>query len=79
MHAALPPGGTLTVIDLLLEDGRAQPVFSTLFSLDMMLFNPSAGVFEVRRTMELLAAAGFREIEHRGLPDLPYGAVSAHR
>ncbi len=77
LRAALRPGGPLVVIDLMLEAGRARPVFATLFSLNMMLFNPAAGVFEAARVVELLAAVGFRAPRHRPIPGLPYGAVVA--
>ncbi len=77
MRSALPAGAPATVIDLMVEEGGARPVFAALFSLNMMLFNPSAGVFEVCQTETLLRDAGFREVASRPIPDLPYYAVTA--
>jgi SAM-dependent methyltransferase len=76
---ALRPGGTLTVIDLMLDADRSQPVFAALFSLNMKLFNPESGVFEVPRVAALLEKAGLRVDQTRALANLPYRAVTAIR
>ncbi len=75
-RAAMRPDGVLTVIDLMLDSDGVQPVFAALFSLNMKLFNPAAGVFETSRVSVLLKRAGFYKIITRPLPHLPYRAVS---
>ena len=77
MRGALPVGAPVTVIDLMVEPGGARPVFAALFSLNMMLFNPAAGVFEVGQTETLLREAGFCDVVSRPIPELPYFAVTA--
>lgn len=77
MRAALPKDGTLTVIDLMVESDGAHPAFAALFSLNMMLFNPNAGVFGVEATQLLLREVGFRDVAAQAIPDLPYYAVTA--
>lgn len=59
MRAALAPGGRLWVIDMMLEDDDAHPVFSALFSITMMLTSPRGRVFRGSDTLGLMGQAGF--------------------
>lgn len=79
IHDALEPGGRLFVIDLMLEDDRATPAFSALFSINMKLFNPAASVFTVTDAARLAADAGFGHVRSARLGESPYYAVSATR
>lgn len=75
----LAPGGVFCVVDFLLEDDRSNPVFSALFSLNMMLIQPAGHVFTCSEVCTLLATAGFTAIESRAQTAGPYGMVTAHR
>jgi len=76
-RAALKPDGVLWVVDLMLDDDRREPVFAALFSLNMMLVSPIAGVFTRAEARSALAAAGFDRTEARALPDIPYTLIVA--
>jgi 2-polyprenyl-3-methyl-5-hydroxy-6-metoxy-1,4-benzoquinol methylase len=79
IHAALEPGGSLTVIDLMLEDDRANPAFAALFSINMKLFNPPASVFTVTDAARLIGDAGFTEITSTRLGPSAYYCITAKR
>jgi len=79
IHRAIEPGGRLTVIDLMLEDDRATPAFSALFSINMKLFNPQASVFPVSRAVELIGDAGFTKIRSTRLGESAYYSVTGIR
>jgi len=78
IRAALKPGGALTVVDLMRDDA-IHPAFATLFSLNMKLFNPEAGVFEGAWVARELVRAGFEMVRVRAVSPLPYRAVTAVR
>ncbi len=77
-HRALVPGGRVIISDMMLEAGQTQPVFSTLFSLQMLLTTRDGAVFSTENCATWLKTAGFAEIQIRPLPPpLPYTVVSA--
>ncbi len=76
MRASLASGGRLVVMDMMLDAGGTTPVFSTLFSLNMMLTSPAGRVFASDAVKRLLACAGFADISARDVPDTPYRIVA---
>lgn len=61
---ALEPGGLLMVHDFLLDDTMAAPQFPALFSLNMLINNPSGRSYSETEVGEMMARAGLKEI-HR--------------
>jgi len=75
---ALVPGGRVVICDMMLDEAKAQPVFSALFSLQMMLTSREGGVFAAAECVNWLQAAGFTAAQAQPLPPpLPYTVVSA--
>lgn len=75
MRAALVPGGSLWVIDLMLDDDRTTPVYSALFELNMMLMRPASRVYTRRRVEHLLREAGLVQVESTMVEGTPYALV----
>lgn len=75
-HRALKPGGRLIVCDVMLDLARTHPVFSALFSIQMMLTSEAGGVFAAEECHRWMNALGMNEVEAVGLPPpLPYTLV----
>ena len=71
--AALGKGGLIMVHEFILDDNLYTPLFPALFSLNMLLGTPAGQSFSQSELIEMLAAAGVRDL--RRLPlDLPNGA-----
>jgi hypothetical protein len=71
--AALEKGGVIMVQEFILDDNLCSPLFPALFSLNMLLGTPAGQSFSQSELIEMLSAAGARDI--RRLPlDLPNGA-----
>ena len=68
--AALEPGGMILVQEFILDDDRPGPVFSALFSLNMLLGTEQGQAYREAELRDLLTGVGVREI-HRLQPDLP--------
>ena len=64
--SALAPGGRIVVHEFILDDGMAWPLHPALFSLNMLLGTPSGQSYSESQIMDMLAAAGVRDI--RRLP-----------
>jgi cyclopropane fatty-acyl-phospholipid synthase-like methyltransferase len=79
LHDALSPGARLFVIDIMLERDGTAPAFGALFSLNMKLLDPRAGVFRADRAASLIEAAGFAVADPRWLADSPYCMIEATR
>jgi ubiquinone/menaquinone biosynthesis C-methylase UbiE len=77
IKAALKPGGTLVVVDLMLDEDRTTPAYSALFQINMMLMRPSSRVYTSSRLVEVLTQTGFSEISVREVPETPYRLVEA--
>ena len=76
---ALKPGGKIFISDVMLNSDKTQPVFSTLFSLQMLLTSNAGAVFSVDECKEWLEMAGFGNIQSQKLPEpLPYVLVVAN-
>jgi 2-polyprenyl-3-methyl-5-hydroxy-6-metoxy-1,4-benzoquinol methylase len=79
-YTALRPGGRVWISDMMLSADKTQPVFSTLFSLQMLLTSQAGAVFSTAECLSWLAQGGFGETVSTVLPPpLPYVVVSAIR
>ena len=75
---ALRPGGRIAVSDMMLNADRTQPVFSALFSLQMLLTSAEGAVFSSDECRSWLEAEGFHNVRVQALPPpLPYVIVRA--
>lgn len=71
--SVLEPGGMILVQEFILDDTEDGPLYPALFSLNMLQGTTTGRAYSGARLVELLAAAGVREL--RRLPlDLPNGA-----
>ncbi len=77
LHASLNPGGRLCVVDFF--TGHEGDAFAALFSLQMKLFNPTAGVFSIDDVKAMLERAGFAGAAARRLQPTAYTIVEARR
>ena len=77
IRASLRPGGRVIVVDLMLQDDRAGPAFSALFSLNMMLTSPAGRVFSEAETIEILSTAGFIDVRRTPTGRSPYSIIEA--
>lgn len=73
----LRPGGSVHVVDMMLDQDRTTPLFSALFQITMVLMQPSARVFSQTEVIQMLQEAGFRLIRVSELESSPYRLVSA--
>jgi SAM-dependent methyltransferase len=77
---ALKPGGRVWISDMMLDYNKTQPVFSTLFSLQMLLTSDEGAVFSTDECLEWLEQSGFVEAAAQPLPPpLPYIVVNARK
>jgi len=59
-HRSLKPAGRVLIKDFFLNEQQTGPVFSSLFSLHMMLSTEHGGCYRVSEIMDLLRESGFR-------------------
>lgn len=79
-HRALITGGRIVISDMMLEADKTRPVFSTLFSLQMLLTSEAGAVFSADECADWLRAAGFVEVAIRPCPPpLPYTIVTGRK
>jgi 2-polyprenyl-3-methyl-5-hydroxy-6-metoxy-1,4-benzoquinol methylase len=76
---SLHPGGTVFIIDIMLNDDRISPPFATLFQLNMLLSRPDARVYSGAEVQTLLADAGFAQPEQVEIPQSIYRIVKARK
>jgi SAM-dependent methyltransferase len=76
--AALVPGGSLYVLDMMTDSTHTQPKFSALFALNMALTTPHGWVFSEDELKFWLTEAGFQGFHCRPLPPpMPHWLTSA--
>jgi hypothetical protein len=76
--AALVPGGSLYVLDMMTDSTHTQPKFSALFALNMALTTPHGWVFSEDELKVWLTEAGFQGFHCRPLPPpMPHWLASA--
>lgn len=76
---SLEAGGDIFVVDMMLRSDRTQPVFSTLFSINMMLISPAGRVFTWDQVRDLLGRAGFVKRTCLQLDSSPYWVARAQK
>ncbi|MEI6809970.1 MAG: methyltransferase, partial [bacterium] len=79
IFAAMEPGGRVFVVDMMLQHGRTEPVFSILFSINMMLTSPAGRVYPEDEVRHLLSLAGFEDTTCHRLTDCPYWVITADK
>lgn len=72
---SLNPGGRAFIVDLMLDDSRTAPTFSTLFQITMMLMRPAARVFSRAEITQALIDAGFESIQALEPTSSPYRLI----
>ncbi len=79
-YAALAPGGTVYVMDVMTDATHAAPKFSALFALNMALTTENGWVFSEAELRDWLAAAGFTDCELTPLPPpMPHWLMRARK
>lgn len=68
-HAALVPGGAVAIRGFWLNEDRAGPLESTMFSLHMLLSTEAGDISTLREMKELLHQAGFNQMQEAALPE----------
>jgi len=63
IHAALTPGGTLVIRDIVMAPSRTSPPAGALFAVNMLVNTEAGGTFTLSEYSEDLASAGFGRIE----------------
>ncbi|MET9294130.1 methyltransferase [Streptomyces sp. NPDC003077] len=61
-HAALPPGGTLIISELMVDDDETGPAPAALMSLNMLIETEGGRNYTAREYTNWLTAAGFADI-----------------
>jgi hypothetical protein len=59
--AALVPGGTLMIRDIVMDPSRTRPVGGALFAVNMLVNTEAGGTFTLEELSQDLLAAGFQE------------------
>jgi precorrin-6B methylase 2 len=77
-YRALKTAGKVIISDMMLEEDKTQPIFSALFSVQMLLTSNEGAVFSAKECEMWLGMAGFSKMQTVQLPPpLPYMVVSA--
>lgn len=79
IHATMAPGGEFWVVDFMLNADAATPVFSAMFSITMMLTNPTGRVWREDDAKCALSEAGFVDITSVRPQHSPYWILRARR
>jgi SAM-dependent methyltransferase len=77
-HAALPAGGTLIVVDALIDDERRRNAFALLMSLNMLIETSGGFDYCAADCRSWLERAGFRQVRRRALAG-PYSMMIGTR
>ncbi len=62
LHAALNPGGTILIRDVVMQEDRLSPAEGALFAVNMLVSTEGGGTFTFAELREDLEAAGFVEV-----------------
>ncbi|MCP4449897.1 MAG: hypothetical protein GY809_00430 [Planctomycetes bacterium] len=63
IHAALQPGGTLIIRDIVMAEDRTHPIPDTLFAVNMLACTPDGNTYTWQEYGEDLGHAGFAHVE----------------
>ncbi len=77
IRAALKPGGHFLLVDMMLDPDRSGPLFSNLFSINMMLTSPRGRVFTAQQLLAHLESTGFIDAALIQPPRSPYWIIHA--
>jgi len=61
VHAALAPGGSIFVRDMVMSDDHVSPTAGAMFAINMLVNTEAGGTFSFAEQSEDLAAAGFTD------------------
>ncbi len=64
INSALKPGGTITVVDFVLEDNRTGHPFAMIFNANMFMRTMSGGTYTRAQYRDWLESAGFRRVRY---------------
>jgi SAM-dependent methyltransferase len=64
IHQALPPGGSVLIVEWLLADDKSGPMTALTQSLNMLVLGAEGGVRSVSEYAALLHQAGFNQVKH---------------
>ncbi len=79
-HAALTPGGSVYLMDMMTDATHTQPTFSALFAVNMALTTENGWVFSDTELQGWLAETGFSDFQVRPLPPpMPHWLATARR
>jgi len=70
---SLPAGGRIVVHETLLDDDKAGPLVTAGYNAGMLLWSPDGGQYSGRELSEMMAEAGFRQIETK--PTFGYNSI----
>jgi ubiquinone/menaquinone biosynthesis C-methylase UbiE len=70
---SLPPGGRIVVHEVLFDDDKAGPLAAAGYSIGMLLWSADGAQYSGRELTEMLAEAGFRQIEIK--PTFGYNSI----
>jgi hypothetical protein len=70
---SLPPGGRIVVHETLLDDDKSGPLAAAGYNAGMILWSADGGQYSGRELSEMLAEAGFRQIEIK--PTFGYNSI----
>ena len=74
------PGGVLYISDVMVNDERTGPVFSTMFALNMRVLAHDGRSHSVAEQAQWLSEAGFANISHQRLsPPINYTIIKAEK
>ncbi|GIW75251.1 MAG: O-methyltransferase [Phycisphaerae bacterium] len=79
LFECLRPGGSIHIVDMMLEEDRTAPLFSALFQITMLLIQPSARVFSQTEVIQMLRETGFQSVHLSEPESSPYRLVSAYK
>lgn len=79
VHAALVPGGTVAIIDFVLNENRTSPDASVFFALMMLATTTGGTAYTASEFTGMLIEAGFNDIESQQLFPADHSLITATR
>lgn len=79
VRESLKPDGVFWVVDMMLNPDRNGPLFSNLFSINMMLTSPQGRVFTAQKLQALLTEVDFATVTLKQPPWSPYWIIEAKK
>ena len=79
LFKALKPGGTIFIVDMMVERERTKPLSSALSSINLMLTSSSGRVFSDDDVRRFLLNAGLTDTRCTRLEDCPYWVIAADK